>query len=173
MRSVAEAIRGSLLSGEARDKVMAARAVARSWRKGDLAWAFDVAMPERPAWPTALELLPANRMPRRGAGGSQRNAVALWHSLAHIEFVAIDLALDMAGRFGAGMSRTFVGDFLSIAADEAMHFALIARKLERWDRTTGRFPRIPASGKLHTRPATTSRRGWLSSRWSSRRVDST
>jgi hypothetical protein len=68
-------------------------------------------------------------MPRRRGGGSLRNAIALWHSLAHIEFVAIDLALDMAGRFGAQMGRAFVGDFLAVAADEAMHFSLIERKL--------------------------------------------
>jgi len=68
-------------------------------------------------------------MPKRGKGGSERGRIALWHSLAHIEFVAIDLALDMAGRFGEAMGEEFVGDFLSVAADEAMHFALLARKL--------------------------------------------
>jgi uncharacterized ferritin-like protein (DUF455 family) len=128
-QSVASAIRAALLSAEPHAKVMAARRVARDWRLGRLAWRFDVAMPERPAWPDTLELLPPNRMPKRGKGGSLRNRLALWHSLAHIEFAAIDLALDMAGRFGAQMGPGFVSDFLAVAADEAMHFALIERKL--------------------------------------------
>jgi len=124
---------------------MAARACVRAWRKGDLAWDFTAAMPDRPACPEALELLPANRMPKRAAGGSQRRSVALWHSLAHIEFVAIDLALDMSGRFGGEMGRPFVDDFLSVAADEAMHFALIDRKL----RTLGSYyGALPVHGGL-------------------------
>ena len=138
--NVATAIRAALLTGEPRAKVMAARQVARDWRRGRLEWRFDAAMPERPAWPADLELLPANRMPKRGRGGSLRNLVALWHSLAHIEFVAIDLALDMAGRFGGEMSRAFVGDFLSVAADEAMHFALIERKLASLGARYGALP---------------------------------
>jgi uncharacterized ferritin-like protein (DUF455 family) len=141
---VSEAIRVALLTAEARAKVKTTRALVRAWRRGELAWEFTAPMPDRPAWPAGLELLPANRMPRRGAG-SQRNAIALWHSLAHIEFVAIDLALDMAGRFGAHTGRTFIDDFLGVAADEAMHFALIDRKL----RALGcRYGALPAHAGL-------------------------
>jgi uncharacterized ferritin-like protein (DUF455 family) len=138
--SVAEAIRGALLTGEPAAKAMATRAVARDWRLGRLAFAFDAAMPERPARPAAPELLPANRMPKRGRGNSERGRIALWHALAHIEFVAIDLALDMAGRFGAEMGEQFVSDFLGVAADEAMHFALIERHLRAMGSHYGALP---------------------------------
>jgi uncharacterized ferritin-like protein (DUF455 family) len=140
MPSVASAIRAALQTPDPRAKCFAARAVARDWRRGALAWDFDVAMPDRPAWPEAPELLPPGRMPKRGKGGSERARIALWHSLAHIEFVAIDLALDMGGRFGASMGRDFVGDFLAVAADEAMHFALLARKLESLGSHYGALP---------------------------------
>ncbi len=139
-RSVAAAIRAALLTPEPTAKVFAARQVARDWRLGRLDFAFDVAMPARPAWPESLELLPPRDMPKRGKMGSQRNRIALWHSLAHIEFVAIDLALDMAGRFGKSMGKGFVSDFLSVAADEAMHFALLARKLETLGAAYGALP---------------------------------
>lgn len=127
--SVASAIRAALLTADPRAKAMAARAAARDWNTGRLAFAFDVAMPDAPARPAAPELLAPNRMPKRGKGGSERGRIALLHALAHIEFVAIDLALDMAGRFGAERGRQFVTDFLSVAADEAMHYALLARRL--------------------------------------------
>lgn len=143
--SVGGAIREALLTREPRAKLMAARRVARDWRLGRLAFTFDVAMPDEPGRPDAPELLPPNRMPKRRKAGSDRGRIALWHSLAHIEFVAIDLALDMAGRFGGEMSPQFVTDFLQIAAEEAMHFAL----LDRYLRSLGSFyGALPAHGGL-------------------------
>lgn len=145
MQSVASAIRKALLTGEPRAKCFATRDVARRWRKGALAFTFDEAMPIEPARPAHPELLAPNKMPKRGKFGSERGRIALWHSLAHIEFVAIDLALDMAGRFGAEMGEEFVSDFLYVAADEAMHFALLARKLESLG---SHYGALPAHGGL-------------------------
>jgi uncharacterized ferritin-like protein (DUF455 family) len=145
MRSVGQAVRDALLIADPRAKAMAARAVARDWRLGRLSPRFDVTMPDEPARPARPELLPPNKMPKRGRGGSDRARIALWHSLAHIEFVAIDLALDMVGRFGGQMGSRFVSDFLSVAADEAMHFALLDRKLA----TLGsHYGALPAHGGL-------------------------
>lgn len=138
--SVGEAIRAALLCAEPRDKLMATRKVARDWRLGRLAFAFPAAMPDRPGTPAEPELLPPNRMPKRGRGQSLKGRIALLHALAHIEFVAIDLALDMAGRFGGELGPGFVGDFLSVAADEAMHFALLDRRLRALGSGYGALP---------------------------------
>lgn len=143
--SVARAIRDALETSDPRAKCFAARDVARKWRQGRLAFAFDTAMPDYPARPERPELLPPAQMPKRGRGGSERARIALWHSLAHIEFVAIDLALDMAGRFGGELGEEFVRDFLAVAADEAMHFALLARKLEALG---SHYGALPAHGGL-------------------------
>lgn len=97
-------------------------------------------MPDRPARPARPELLAFNAMPKRGRGQSLRGRIALLHALAHIEFVAIDLALDMAGRFGGTMGEAFVGDWLAVAADEAMHFALLARRLAALGSAYGDLP---------------------------------
>lgn len=133
------------MTGDPRAKVFAARDVARRWRLGQLDFVFDAAMPDEPARPARPELLPPGHMPKRGKGAAEHRRIALWHALAHIEFVAIDLALDMAGRFGAQMGRDFVSDFLSVAADEAMHFALLERKLQ----TLGsHYGALPAHGGL-------------------------
>ncbi|GAA4048156.1 ferritin-like domain-containing protein [Parerythrobacter jejuensis] len=138
--TVAGAIRSALLTAEPKAKAFAARDVARKWRLGRLAWKFDVPMPDTPAWPERPDLLSPARMPRRGRGGSDKGRIALWHALAHIEFVAIDLALDIVGRFGGRLPRAFTDDFLSVAADEAMHFALLDRKLRTLGSHYGALP---------------------------------
>lgn len=49
---------------------------------------------------------------------------ALLHALAHIEFNAIDLALDIVWRF-SGMPEQFYRDWVRIAKEEALHFTLL------------------------------------------------
>lgn len=137
---LSQAIRAALLTGDKRGKVMATRALVRRWRQGELATGFSVEMPDHPVWPEGLQVLPPGEMPKRGKGGSARNRIALWHSLAHIEFVAIDLALDIVGRFGVQMEQAFLADFLGVAADEAMHFALIERHLASMGAQYGDLP---------------------------------
>lgn len=137
---LSHAIRAALLTPDPFAKVMATRALVRAYRQGRLAHGFAAPMPDHPAWPPALQVLPPGQMPKRAPGGSLRSRIALWHSLAHIEFVAIDLALDMAGRFGGQMEAEFTRDFLQIAAEEAMHFALIQRHLRGLGARYGDLP---------------------------------
>lgn len=139
-KTIAQACRSVLETGDPAAKVRQARTVVRAWRRGDLTPDFDVAMPDRPARPAEPELLPPNRMPKRGKGGSERGRIALIHALAHIEFVAIDLAFDLAGRFGARFPRQFVDDWLAVGADEAMHFALLDRRLKTLGSRYGAMP---------------------------------
>lgn len=140
MLSLGEAARVVLLTPDPHDKRRAARALARAWRRGELEHRCDVAMPDRPAWPDTPELLAPNQMPKRGRGGSDRGRIALLHALAHIEFVAIDLAIDLIGRFGAEFPRAFVDDWIGVAADEAMHFALLDRRLRNLGSYYGALP---------------------------------
>jgi uncharacterized ferritin-like protein (DUF455 family) len=97
-------------------------------------------MPDAPARPDRPELLAPSAMPKRGKGGSERGRIALLHALAHIEFAAIDLAFDMAGRFGALFPRSFVDDWIAVGADEAMHFALLDRRLRALGACYGALP---------------------------------
>lgn len=121
-------------------KVMAARRAARDWRLGRLAHAFPDAPPDRPGRPERPELLPPNAMPSRGRGGSLRGRIALLHALAHIEFAAIDLALDLVSRFGDRFPRAFCDDWMRVVADEAMHFALLDRRLRQLGSRYGALP---------------------------------
>jgi uncharacterized ferritin-like protein (DUF455 family) len=126
---VSQAALSVLLAAEPREKVRAARAAARAWRRGELARGFSAAMPDRPARPPRPELLPPNQMPRRGRIGSDAARIAMIHAIAHIEFAAIDLAFDLIGRFGGGFPPAFIDDWMRVGAEEAMHFALLERRL--------------------------------------------
>ena len=140
IESVGAACAHVLTTPDPRAKLMAARAVARAWRQGRLAHRFDVAMPDRPARPGTPLLLPPNQMPKRGKIGSERTRIAMLHALAHIEFVAIDLAFDLIGRFGAEFPREFTDDWMRVGAEEAMHFALLNRRLRQLGSGYGALP---------------------------------
>jgi uncharacterized ferritin-like protein (DUF455 family) len=140
MPGIAAAVRAVLMTPDPRAKVMAARAVARDWRAGRLAWAFDVAMPDRPARGDRPVLLPPAQMPRRGRAGSARTRFAMLHAVAHIEYVAIDLALDLVGRFGGLFSRAFTHQWLQVVSEEAIHFAMVSRRLRAFGGVYGDLP---------------------------------
>lgn len=84
--------------------------------------------------------MPASRMPKRGRAGSPRARIAMIHALAHIEYGAIDLAFDMIGRFGDGAPRAFVDDWICVGAEEALHFALLMRRLRALGSGYGALP---------------------------------
>ncbi|WP_033073936.1 ferritin-like domain-containing protein [Sphingopyxis sp. MWB1] len=138
--TLGEAARAVLQTADPQGKRRAARALARAWRRNELAHRCDVPMPDRPAWPDRPELLAPAQMPRRRKGGSDRGRIAMLHALAHIEFVAIDLAVDLVGRFGHLFPRGFVDDWIGVAADEAMHFALLDRRLRALGSHYGALP---------------------------------
>jgi len=138
--SVGAACAHVLLTADPIAKLMAARATARAWRLGHLTHHFDVAMPDRPARPATPELLPPAQMPRRGKIGSERARIAMIHALAHIEFVAIDLAFDLIGRFGSQFPPAFTDEWMRVGADEAMHFALLDRRLRQMGSHYGALP---------------------------------
>jgi uncharacterized ferritin-like protein (DUF455 family) len=79
-------------------------------------------------------------MPKRGRAGSDRARIAMLHALAHIEYVAIDLAFDLVGRFGAHFPQRFVDDWVEVGAEEAMHFALLERRLNAYGARYGDLP---------------------------------
>ncbi len=64
---------------------------------------------------------------------------ALLHAVAHIEFNAINLALDAVYRF-RDMPDAYYGDWLQVAAEEAYHFGLVRGRLRELGGTYGDLP---------------------------------
>lgn len=85
----------------------------------------------KPGYPKALELVAPRQLKRRGIQ-TQNGRNILMHAVAHIEFNAINLALDAAYRFRHQPKQYYL-DWIGIAADEARHFGLIRDYLNQYD----------------------------------------
>ncbi len=94
-----------------------------------------VPLPGRPALPHLID--PAD-VPKRSPHTSSGLA-ALVHAIAHIEFNAINLALDAIWRF-ANMPEAYYRDWLRVAAEEAKHFSLLQAQLQQLGHGYGDFP---------------------------------
>lgn len=90
----------------------------------DNAAPYEIDEPGRPPRPV---LVHPRELPRRSLATDDGKA-ALIHAIAHIEFNAINLALDAVVRF-PGMPREYYADWLKVAAEEAKHYGLLSRRL--------------------------------------------
>jgi uncharacterized ferritin-like protein (DUF455 family) len=96
------------------------------WTLADLtATAQALTLPGRPERPA---LVSATEVPSRSPFTTEGRA-ALIHAICHIEFNAINLALDAVWRF-PGMPLAFYTDWLRVAAEEAKHFGLLHTHLQ-------------------------------------------
>lgn len=115
--------------------------LAKFWHAGQLsldvnaALQAQVAIPGRPALP---ELISPKFVKHRSMRTTEGRA-ALIHALTHIEFNAINLALDAIWRFG-GMPTAYYVDWLQVAGEEALHFSLLAAHLQVLGHRYGDFP---------------------------------
>lgn len=114
---------------------VAALAVPSSFMAAEAGEASDDSgIPGRPVRPA---LISPRDVPNRGLGTVEGRA-ALVHAVAHIEFNAINLALDAAWRFRE-MPPTFTADWISVAQDEARHFQLLSTRLNELGYAYGDF----------------------------------
>ncbi|MGV0982680.1 MAG: ferritin-like domain-containing protein [Polynucleobacter sp.] len=92
-------------------------------------------LPGRPLKP---DLVAPKFVPKRKMDTVEGRAI-LWHSLAHIEFNAMNLALDAIWRF-PNMPKAYYQDWLRVAKEESYHFSLINRHLQSFGFSYGDFP---------------------------------
>lgn len=122
------------------DKTACVHALQADWLAGriDLATEASRIPIDQPGQPDKPELIPPQQVPRRRADTLPGRA-ALVHALAHIEFNAINLALDAAHRY-PGMPSAYYADWLSVADEEAQHFELLNTHLATLGYAYGDFP---------------------------------
>jgi uncharacterized ferritin-like protein (DUF455 family) len=103
----------------------------------DVAAALDDsdAIPGRPPRPALVHPKDVGRRSMATPAGR----AMLIHALAHIEFNAVNLALDALWRF-AGMPVQYYEDWLRVAAEEATHYRMLAAHLATLGHGYGDFP---------------------------------
>ena len=115
-------------------------ALGEAWKNSEILLdtdAFLTALQPIPGRPQLPELVSYLSVPRRSMRTEEGRA-ALIHALTHIEFNAINLALDAIWRFPE-MPREYYADWLKVAAEESKHFSLLADHLGTKGYTYGDF----------------------------------
>jgi uncharacterized ferritin-like protein (DUF455 family) len=94
----------------------------------------SIKIPGRPEKPVLVSPLAV----KKRAMNTLEGRAALIHALCHIEFNAINLALDALWRFDA-MPSDYYHDWLNVADEESYHFTLLNQHLATYGYTYGDF----------------------------------
>lgn len=130
-----------LAESDAVRKATGVRQLAQAWSSKEIkldslaALSATQPIPGRPEKPELV----APRLVKRRSMVTPEGRAILIHALAHIEFNAINLALDAIWRF-AGMPAAYYADWLQVAGEEALHFSLLAEHLQDKGYVYGDFP---------------------------------
>ena len=122
-------------------KTEGVRQLVQAWTSDGIgldAHARLAALQTIPGHPPKPELVSPLSVRRRAMHTPEGRAILI-HALAHIEFNAINLALDAIWRF-AGMPKQYYSDWLQVADEEALHFSLLTGHLKSLGYTYGDFP---------------------------------
>ena len=122
-------------------KVAAVAAMHAAWMHGACALDPARALTECGAVPGRPERPPlvAPRLVGRRSMVTPEGRAMLVHALAHIEFNAMNLALDALWRF-PGMPPEYYADWLRVALEESTHFSLLVEHLALLGHAYGDFP---------------------------------
>jgi uncharacterized ferritin-like protein (DUF455 family) len=131
MAELFQQIEAAMLASDADHKCDLTTQLHHAWQQGELSYQpQSVILPfDDPGRPLQPELVDPRKLERRSVA-TESGRICLLHAFAHIEFNAINIALDAAYRFRE-MPRQFVSDWLLVASEEARHFQLLSRELRR------------------------------------------
>ena len=126
-----------LLLDNPQEKVNATLALQKGYLAGELnrdplSEVTAIAVAGRPEKP---ELVDPRDVPRRNFS-SLKGRLTLVHAIAHIEFNAINLALDAVYRFQQ-MPAQYYSDWCQVAAEEAQHFTMLSDYLQQHEMSYG------------------------------------
>lgn len=123
------------------EKLSLAPKLQQAWLAGELVRPAQTEAPEKitvPGRPAKPELVLPKQMKQRKLHHLE-GRIALLHAVAHIEFNAINLALDAVYRFRE-MPDAYYSDWLQVAAEEAYHFNLVRSRLRELGADYGDLP---------------------------------
>lgn len=89
---------------------------------------------KEPSYASFCDVYTLETFPRQKSGTQ-----SFLHAVAHIEYSAIDIALDACYRFRS-LPNEYYKDWLEVADDEIRHFEMITKELEKHGAKYGDFP---------------------------------
>ena len=124
-------VESAILQSEPELKCELAAQIYRDWRarRLELDGAQEILPIDDPGRPVAPALVDPRTLQRRSSA-TPEGRILLLHAIAHIEFNAINIALDAVYRFRE-LPRQFIDDWLFVAQEEARHFSLLERELRQ------------------------------------------
>lgn len=87
---------------------------------------------KEPSFKSICNIVPPALVPKRKNLQTKEGMAILLHAIAHIEYSAIDLALDACYRF-QDMPKDFYTDWMIVAEDEIRHFKMIVDEMKKYD----------------------------------------
>jgi len=134
------ALEAALLESDPASKCELTTALYRRWLAGELSvFEQSLILPVDDAGRPHVPLLVDPRQLERRSLGSAAGRAILLHAIAHIEFNAINIALDAAYRFRQ-MPMQYVADWLRVASEESQHFQLLEQSLRQRGSYYGAYP---------------------------------
>ena len=96
------------------------------YKKGNVEFEdeYEVKKFKEPSYSSTCQIVPPQDVPRRSNLTTKEGQIVLIHAILHIEYSAIDLALDAAYRFH-NMPKKYYDDWLEVADDEVRHFFML------------------------------------------------
>jgi len=139
MRNLFVETGATLAEADVDAKIQRTHDIARQWQRNVYLLDHDAPLlsvraagsPDRP------RVVHPRELPKRGLG-TQKGRIAMMHAVAHIEFNAINLALDAVHRF-RDMPREYYRDWLRVADEEARHFSMVRDYLRECNHDYGDF----------------------------------
>ncbi len=121
----------ALLEDDPQVKASAVAQLLIDWRQNRLLQCSEgsILPVEDPGRPELPELVDPRNLRRRSTA-TEQGRIHLLHAIAHIEFCAINIALDAVYRF-RDMPAQFVSDWLLVACEEVRHFSLLNECLQQ------------------------------------------
>lgn len=131
MKNFYEELQKVLFARKPDEKIRVFYNFYESYQKGDFVFEHQttkIALQE-PSYASFVSIVAPQNVPKRKNLTTKEGQKYLLHAIAHIEYSAIDLALDAAYRF-ENKPKEYYDDWLEVAEDEIRHFLMLQELLE-------------------------------------------
>ena len=119
-----------LITKNPQEKIKKFENYYQKFKNNNVIFESDFSAPElqTPSYESFTHQILPKEAKKRNKLDSNEGKILLLHTIAHIEYSAIDLALDASCRF-TKMPQKFYEDWLEVAEDEIRHFLMIEKLL--------------------------------------------